>query len=94
MIHMRPLVLGLAAFAALSLAGCGDERELGYKDVEIDEYKRQITELENELYNKNANEVKAVKAQGADLVLGADAAQALAARPAFLSEGRVVILTD
>ncbi len=38
--------------------------------------------------------VKAVKAQGADLVLGADAAQALAARPAFLAEGRVVILTD
>lgn len=64
MSHLRPLVLGLAAFAALSFAGCGDERELGYKDVEIDEYQRQITELENELYNKNANEVKQVKQQG------------------------------
>lgn len=38
--------------------------------------------------------VKAVRSQGSDLVLGADAAQALAARPAFLAEGRVVILTD
>jgi len=38
--------------------------------------------------------VKAQRAQGADLVLPADAAAALAGRPAFLSEGRVVILTD
>jgi hypothetical protein len=38
--------------------------------------------------------VKAVRAQGSDLVLPADAAAALAGRPAFLSEGRVVILTD
>jgi hypothetical protein len=38
--------------------------------------------------------VKAARAQGADLVLPADAAAALAGNPAFLSEGRVVILTD
>lgn len=38
--------------------------------------------------------VKAVRAQGSDLVLGADAAQALAGRPAFLAEGRVVIVTE
>lgn len=38
--------------------------------------------------------VKAARAQGSDLVLGPDAAAALAGRPAFLAEGRVVILTD
>ncbi len=64
MINLRPLVLGLAAFAALSLAGCGDERELGYKDVEIDEYKRQIKDLEDQLYTKNATEVKEVRTKG------------------------------
>lgn len=59
MIHMRSLVLGLAAVAAISLSGCGgSDRELGYKDVEIDEYKRQIAELEEQLYKKNAGEVK------------------------------------
>jgi chemotaxis protein MotB len=59
MIHLRPLALGLAAVAAISLSGCGrSDRELGYKDVEIDEYKRQITELEDQLYRKNSGEVK------------------------------------
>jgi len=58
MINLRPLVLGLAAFTALSLAGCGDERELGYKDVEIDEYKRQIKDLEDQLYKKDEGTVK------------------------------------
>lgn len=58
MSHLRPLVLGLAAFAALSFAGCGDERELGYKDVEIDEYQRQIAELEEQLYKKDSGQVK------------------------------------
>jgi hypothetical protein len=38
--------------------------------------------------------VKAVRAQGSDLVLGADGAQALASAPAFLAEGRVVIVTE
>jgi hypothetical protein len=38
--------------------------------------------------------VKALRAQGSDLVLGAQDAAALAARPGFLAEGRVVILTD
>lgn len=54
MTHLRPLVLGLAAVATLTLSGCNSERELGYKDVEIDEYKRQISELENQLYKKDA----------------------------------------
>ena len=58
MSNLRPLVLGLAAFAALSFAGCGDERELGYKDVEIDEYMRQISELEEQLYKKDSGAVK------------------------------------
>jgi len=58
MINMRPLVLGLAAIATLSLAGCGNERELGYKDVEIDEYQRQIHELEEQLYKKDSGQVK------------------------------------
>ena len=69
MSHLRPLVLGLAAFAALSFAGCGDERELGYKDVEIDEYQRQITELENELYKKDSGAVKE-KLAGKDDTVG------------------------
>jgi hypothetical protein len=38
--------------------------------------------------------VKALRAQGADLVVSASDAATLAARPAFLAEGRVVILTD
>lgn len=69
MSHLRPLVLGLAAFAALSFAGCGDERELGYKDVEIDEYKRQISELEDQLYKKDSGAVKE-KLAGKDDTVG------------------------
>jgi hypothetical protein len=38
--------------------------------------------------------VKALSVQGSDLVLGATDAAALASGPAFLAEGRVVILTD
>ncbi len=38
--------------------------------------------------------VKAVRSSGSDLVLGAADAATLAAHPAFLAEGRVVILTD
>lgn len=38
--------------------------------------------------------VKAVRAQGSDLVLAAADAASLAARPPFLAEGRVVIITD
>ena len=38
--------------------------------------------------------VKAVRAQGSDLVLAAADAATLAARPPFLAEGRVVIITD
>lgn len=58
MIHLRPLALGLAALAAISFSGCANsDRELGYKDVEIDEYKRQISELEEQLYKKNLGEV-------------------------------------
>lgn len=69
MSHLRPLVLGLAAFAVLSFAGCGDERELGYKDVEIDEYKRQISELEDQLYKKDSGAVKE-KLAGKDDTVG------------------------
>lgn len=68
MSHLRPLVLGLAAFAALSLAGCGDERELGYKDVEIDEYQRQIAELEEQLYKKDSGTVQGKLAGQGDSV--------------------------
>jgi hypothetical protein len=38
--------------------------------------------------------IKAVRAQGSDLVVAAADAAALAARPAYLAEGRVVILTE
>jgi hypothetical protein len=38
--------------------------------------------------------VKALRAQGTDLVLAAAAAAAFAARPPFLAEGRVVIIAD
>jgi hypothetical protein len=38
--------------------------------------------------------IKALRAQGTDLVVAAPDAAALAARPAYLAEGRVVILTD
>ena len=38
--------------------------------------------------------VKAVRAQGTDLVLASADAASLAARPPFLAEGRVVIITD
>jgi hypothetical protein len=38
--------------------------------------------------------VKALRAQGSDLVLGAEATAQLSPRPAFLAEGRVVILAD
>lgn len=55
MIPMRPLVLGLATIAALSFTGCSDSsREIGYKDVEIAEYQRQIKELEDQLYRQDA----------------------------------------
>lgn len=59
MINLRLPVLGLAAIAALALSGCtNNARELGYKDVEIDEYRRQIAELEEQLYRKDAGGVK------------------------------------
>lgn len=55
----RPLLAALA-LAILALAGCSSnaERELAYKDVEIDEYKRQIAELEEQLYRKDAAAVQ------------------------------------
>lgn len=66
--HLRPLVLCCAALA-LFLGGCADNRELGYKDVEIDEYQRQIRELEEQLYKKNEGEVK-TKLAGKDDTVG------------------------
>jgi chemotaxis protein MotB len=60
MIHLRPLALGLATLAVLTVTGCsGSSRELGYKEVEIAEYQRQIKELEDQLF---ASDTKAVKA--------------------------------
>jgi chemotaxis protein MotB len=50
---LRPLALGFATLAILAFAGCGGEREIGYQQVEIDEYKRQIRELEDQLYKKD-----------------------------------------
>lgn len=67
MIKLRPLAIGLASLAIFALAGCGDDRELGYRQVEIDEYQRQIRELEDQLYNKNHGEVvESFKKNGGD----------------------------
>jgi chemotaxis protein MotB len=56
---LRTLAVGSVALLALGFAGCSDQsRELSYKDVEIDEYKRQIKELEDQLYKKDAGTVK------------------------------------
>ena len=55
---LRRNLFGVLSIAALAFGGCANnQRELGYKDVEIDEYKRQIAELEDQLYKKNAGEV-------------------------------------
>lgn len=59
MIHLRPLALGLVTLAALTVTGCGDvNREMGYKDVEIAEYQRQIRDLEDQLFRQDAKGVK------------------------------------
>lgn len=71
--------------------------EAARKGAGVAAYARSLEAARRDLASRLGDKplvVKAVKAQGADLVLGAEAAQALASRPAFLSEGRVVILTD
>jgi len=64
MITLRPLSLGLASLALVALAGCSSEREMGFQQVEIDEYQRQIKELEDQLYDKDSKGVKASLASG------------------------------
>jgi hypothetical protein len=92
------------ALAPRLLDGAGKELygpaalgEAARKGAGVAAYARSLDSARRDLASRLGDRplvVKAVKAQGADLVLGADAAQALAERPAFLSEGRVVILTD
>ncbi len=45
----RIAVATLVAIASLTLAGCGSERELAYKDTQIQELERVNKELENQL---------------------------------------------
>jgi hypothetical protein len=71
--------------------------EAARKGAGVAAYARSLDAARRDLASRLGDKplvVKAVRAQGSDLVLGAEAAQALASRPAFLSEGRVVILTD
>ena len=56
----RLLVASLVGAAALSLIGCGDARTVNYRDVEIEEYQRQIKDLEEKLAVKDAQTVKEV----------------------------------
>ena len=53
MINLRPLAIGLAAIATLTISGCSDERELGYKEVDLKEYIRYTEQLEDQLRKKD-----------------------------------------
>lgn len=57
MISFRRALIAPAALAALFLAGCGDNRELDYKQVEVDELNRQVKELEAKLAEKDGKAV-------------------------------------
>jgi hypothetical protein len=60
-------------------------------------YARSLDSARRDLAARLGDKPLVVKAQavlGADLVLGPEAAKALAGAPAFLAEGRVVIVTD
>jgi hypothetical protein len=60
-------------------------------------YARSLDAARRELASRLGDRplvVKAVRAEGTDLVLPADAAAAIAARPPFLAEGRVVIIAE
>ncbi|MBA3936356.1 MAG: OmpA family protein [Planctomycetes bacterium] len=50
----RLLVACVVAVASLNLIGCGDARTVNYRDVEIEEYQRQIKDLEEKLAAKDA----------------------------------------
>jgi hypothetical protein len=83
--------------AGKELYGAASLGEAARKGTGVAAYARSLDGARRDLSARLGDRplvVKAVKAQGADLVLPADAAAALAGNPAFLSEGRVVILTD
>ncbi len=50
----RLLFASVVAVASLNLIGCGDARTVNYRDVEIEEYQRQIKDLEEKLAAKDA----------------------------------------
>jgi chemotaxis protein MotB len=47
--NYRIAVAGVVAIASLTLAGCGSDREIGYRDTQIQELERVNKELENQL---------------------------------------------
>jgi chemotaxis protein MotB len=53
----RAVVACLVAVASLTLGGCGSDRELAYKDVQIQELERINKELEDQLAEKGRTHV-------------------------------------
>jgi chemotaxis protein MotB len=51
----RAVVACLVAVASLTLGGCGSDRELAYKDVQIQELERINKELEDQLAQRGAD---------------------------------------
>ena len=56
----RAVVACLVAVASLTLGGCGSDRELAYKDVQIQELERINKELEDQLAAKASRDVTTV----------------------------------
>jgi chemotaxis protein MotB len=56
----RAVVASLVAVASLTLGGCGCDRELAYKDVQIQELERINKELEDQLARKASEQVTKV----------------------------------
>lgn len=56
----RAVVACLVAVASLTLGGCGSDRELAYKDVQIQELERINKELEDQLFAKSTGEVNTI----------------------------------
>lgn len=56
----RAIVASLVAVASLTLGGCGCDRELAYKDVQIQELERINRELEDQLARKASEKVTTV----------------------------------
>lgn len=56
----RAIVASLVAVASLTLGGCGCDRELAYKDVQIQELERINKELEDQLARKASEQVTKV----------------------------------